>query len=111
ALKKAEESKRASEAQAAAAAQRQSKIEEALGQLREELQRQLLAGADAQRQAEGKLRGLEDAKQQAERARDELAQRLDESDRARKIAEETLLGSQLEFARLMDEHLAAKRQA
>lgn len=110
-LKTAEEGRRASEKQAAAAAQRQTKIEEALDQLREELQRQLQAGAEAQGQAEERLRGLEDAKLQAERSRDELAHRLDESDRARRQAEQTLHGSQLEFARLMDEHLAAKRQA
>jgi PAS domain S-box-containing protein len=103
-LKKAESARRASEEHAAAAAQRQKKIEEALAQLGEDVQRQLQAGEEEKRQSEEKLRALENAKKEAERARDEhLA--------ARRQAEETLHGSQLEFARLMDEHLAAKRQA
>jgi len=103
-LKKTEAARRTAEEQAAGAAQRHAKIEAALAQLGEDLQRQLQAGEEERRQSEEKMRTLENAKREAERARDEhLA--------ARRQAEETLHGSQLEFARLMDEHLAAKRQA
>jgi len=108
---RAEAARRASEEQAAAAAQRQKKFEESLNQLREELQRQIQSSSEAQRQAEEKRTALANAKQQAEQARDELVRRLEESDQARRQAEETLNGSQLEFARLMDEHLAAQRTA
>ena len=108
---RAEAARRASEEHAASAGQRQKKFEESLGQLREELQRQVQAHAEAQRHAEEKRSALVSAKQQAEHAREELARRLEESDKARRHAEETLNGSQMEFARLMDEHLAAQRTA
>jgi PAS domain S-box-containing protein len=108
---RAEAARRSSEEQAATAAQRQKKIEESLGQLREELQMQLLTGAEEKHSVTEKLTAAESAKTEVERARDELARRLEDSDKARRQAEETLHGSQLEFARLMDEHLTSQRTA
>jgi PAS domain S-box-containing protein len=95
---RAEAARRTSEEQAAAATGRQKKIEDVLNQLREELQRQLQTGAEAKRQAEERLHQAETSRQQAERSRDEFSSLLEESERLRRQAEETLHGSQLEFA-------------
>jgi PAS domain S-box-containing protein len=108
---RAEAARQTLEEQGAAAAQRQKKIEEALGQLREELAHQLQVAGEEKRSADQRLALAEKGKQEAERARDDAARRLEESETARRQAEETLHGSQLEFARLMDEHIAAERRA
>jgi PAS domain S-box-containing protein len=96
-LKMAARTAQESTEQLAAAGQKQKQIEEALGRLREELQRQMQAHAESLRASEDKVKRAEAARAEAEEAQ--------------RQAEETLNGAQLEFARLMDEHLAAKRQA
>jgi PAS domain S-box-containing protein len=111
ARKLAEEKRHESEAQLATATARQKQIDETLSRLRDDLQRQVQAGADAQRQAQEKLTALEAATRQLEEARDALTRQLEESQVAQRQAEEALERSRDDFVRLLDEHTAARRRA